>query len=180
MSVRIVELVPDGPRLRSGEEGEMLRSRGADGRELPAGQLSRHLLEEISGIDDKIFETNQWGIESFEDSIKNDYDFLIAAVEELPENRTVGFGLLRCFDDAEVIRIAVRPEDRRKGYGRKLLDEMLAECRRRQVPNIFLEVRSGNAAAIGLYQEAGFTAEGIRKAYYRQPTEDALIMRYTC
>ncbi len=207
--MRIAELIPGGVRWIPGETA------------LPAEALNRRFLEEISAIDDKIFEANKWGIESFGDSIKNDYDFLIAAVGEapaegLPEQaeaaassdretfggaassdretlgdaasseqdgtrlRAVGFGLLRCFDDAELIRIAVSPEERRRGTGRLLLRELIAECRRREIPNLFLEVRSGNEAAIGLYSQAGFTAEGIRRNYYHEPLEDALIMRYTC
>ncbi|MDD5832257.1 MAG: ribosomal protein S18-alanine N-acetyltransferase [Clostridiales bacterium] len=94
--------------------------------------------------------------------------------------RVAGFGLLRCFDDAEVVRIAVRSEYRREGIGSRLLEGLISEAKRRKVSGIFLEVRSSNLAAVSMYRRAGFTEEGIRKNYYSSPAEDALIMRYTC
>lgn len=93
--------------------------------------------------------------------------------------RLAGFALLRCFDDAELIRIAVDTACRRQGIGEQLLDDLLREVRKREIHDIFLEVRSGNEAAIGLYTKAGFVSVGVRRGYYSNPTEDAIIMRYT-
>lgn len=90
-----------------------------------------------------------------------------------------GFALLRCFDDAELIRIAVDTTFRRQGIGEQLLSDLLQEVRKRDINDIFLEVRSSNEAAIGLYTKAGFINAGVRKGYYSNPTEDAIIMRYT-
>ncbi len=90
-----------------------------------------------------------------------------------------GFALLRCFDDAELIRIAVEPGLRRQGIGEQLLNDLLQEVKKRDIHDIFLEVRSSNEAAIGLYTKAGFVNAGIRKGYYSNPAEDAIIMRYT-
>lgn len=91
-----------------------------------------------------------------------------------------GFALLRCFDDAELIRIAASPEHRREGIGRRLLDALIDEAKKCGAGSIFLEVRRSNAAAIKLYEGAGFEHTGVRKDYYHAPKEDALIMRYTC
>lgn len=91
-----------------------------------------------------------------------------------------GFALLRCFDDAELIRIAVDESCRRHGIGRALLERLIAEAGTRGVSSIFLEVRSGNTPAIAMYEAAGFTREGVRKGYYSGPKEDALIMKYSC
>lgn len=91
-----------------------------------------------------------------------------------------GFALLRCFDDAELIRIAASARHRREGIGRRLLDALIAEAAKRGAGSIFLEVRRGNTAAIKLYEGAGFEQIGVRKDYYHAPKEDALIMRYTC
>ena len=94
-------------------------------------------------------------------------------------SKLAGFALLRCFDDAELIRIAVDTKQRRHGIGERLLDNLLQEARTREIHNIFLEVRSSNVPAIRLYEKAGFINAGIRKGYYSNPTEDAIIMRYT-
>ena len=140
---------------------------------------NRAALEGITGLDAGMFPGNPWGRDGFEECVSNGYDFLIAA--EADESAEIlGYGLLRCFDDAEVIRIAVSETSRRQGIGRRLLAEMIAHAKACGAAGIFLEVRSGNAAAVGLYREAGFTEEGIRRGYYHNPPEDALIMRYSC
>ena len=142
-------------------------------------QKNKTALDEISRLDAGMFPGNPWGREGFEESVSNEYDFLVAA-EADGSAEILGYGLLRCFDDAEVIRIAVSEKARRQGIGRMLLAEMIAHAKACGAAGIFLEVRSGNTAEAGLYREAGFTEEGIRKGYYHDPPEDALIMRYSC
>ena len=90
-----------------------------------------------------------------------------------------GYALLRCFDDAEIIRIATDSRYRRQGIGSMLLDSLLTEAHKRDIHSIFLEVRSSNMPAIRLYEQAGFERAGVRRDYYSAPTEDAIIMRYT-
>lgn len=90
-----------------------------------------------------------------------------------------GYALLRCFDDAEIIRIATDSRCRRQGIGSMLLEALLAEVHKRDIHSIFLEVRSSNMPAIKLYEHAGFERAGVRRDYYSAPTEDAIIMRYT-
>ncbi len=146
------------------------------------------ILEQLSKLDEATFPANIWGLESYRKSAENDYDYLAAACfagKGEPDEanavmlRLAGFALLRCFDDAELIRIAVAKEYRRQGIGSKLLRDLIDETRRRDIHTIFLEVRSSNAPAIGLYEGAGFERVGVRKNYYSAPQEDALIMRYT-
>ncbi|MDO4960377.1 MAG: ribosomal protein S18-alanine N-acetyltransferase [Eubacteriales bacterium] len=137
------------------------------------------LLRQIAGIDESIFPGNPWGTESLAGSAKADYDHLTAVVGT-EGGRAAAFGLIRCFDDAEVIRIAVEPDKRRRGLGSIILADMLGEAAKRGITNIFLEVRSANTPAIELYKKAGFVTEGVRRGYYHEPKDDALIMRYTC
>ena len=133
-------------------------------------------LKQISELDEAIFSGNIWGIDSYRKSTVNEYDYLTVAMDS---SKLAGFALLRCFDDAELIRIAVDTRQRRHGIGERLLDNLLQEARTREIHNIFLEVRSSNVPAIRLYEKAGFINAGIRKGYYSNPTEDAIIMRYT-
>ena len=133
-------------------------------------------LKQISELDEAIFSGNIWGIDSYRKSTVNEYDYLTVAMDS---SKLLGFALLRCFDDAELIRIAVDTRQRRHGIGERLLDNLLQEARAREIHNIFLEVRSSNMPAIRLYEKAGFINAGIRKGYYSNPTEDAIIMRYT-
>lgn len=77
----------------------------------------------------------------------------------------------------EVLNLAVAPEHRRHGIGGALLEAGLAAFRRRRVEEVFLEVRESNRSAQSLYLGRGFRPVGQRAAYYRNPREDALVLR---
>jgi ribosomal-protein-alanine N-acetyltransferase len=77
----------------------------------------------------------------------------------------------------EVLNLAVAPELRRRGIGGALLEAGLAALRRRKVDEVFLEVRESNVSAQALYLGYGFRPVGQRAAYYRNPKEDALVLR---
>lgn len=79
--------------------------------------------------------------------------------------------------EAEIFNIAVQPELRQHGLAKKLLSEVLALVKKRGVVIVFLEVRTSNLPAIGLYEGLGFTKAGMRKKYYADTGEDALILR---
>ena len=76
-----------------------------------------------------------------------------------------------------VLNLAVAPEFRRRGIGGALLDAGLSALQRRRVEEVFLEVRESNHSAQALYLAYGFRAVGQRAAYYRNPREDALVLR---
>lgn len=78
-------------------------------------------------------------------------------------------------DEAEILRIAVRKGDRKRGIARALLASFFATLS--GTTRCFLEVRKSNEEAIRLYAAAGFSLYGERKNYYRNPTEDALLLR---
>lgn len=89
----------------------------------------------------------------------------------------VGYSVIRILaDEGEIQRIAVCPAYRGQGIGRKLMDAMVAFSRARGVRDIALEVREGNERARKLYDSYGFKQEAVRKAYYHNPAEDAIIM----
>lgn len=78
-------------------------------------------------------------------------------------------------DEGEVLRIVVDETVRGCGVGSRLLETLFAGCP--QVQSWYLEVREGNRAAIALYKKYGFQPIGLRKNYYRNPQEHALLMR---
>jgi ribosomal-protein-alanine N-acetyltransferase len=80
-------------------------------------------------------------------------------------------------DEAELANVAVAPEARRQGIGALLLDDLLAVADQPPGQTVYLEVRERNLAAQALYRSRGFEASGRRRAYYSNPTEDALVMR---
>lgn len=78
--------------------------------------------------------------------------------------------------EGEIYRIAVKESSRRRGVGYRLLSYALKTERGRGLECTFLEVRSKNEAAIALYRAYGFSDIGIRKNYYKSPTDDAIVM----
>ena len=80
--------------------------------------------------------------------------------------------------EAEVHTIGVDPAMQGQGVGKLLLDEMLTTARHYHAP-VFLEVRTDNDAAIGLYRSRGFEVTGVRKNYYQPSGADAYLMSTT-
>ncbi len=78
--------------------------------------------------------------------------------------------------EGEIYRIAVDEQYRRRGVAYRLLSFALKTERGRGLECTFLEVRSRNTAALGLYKEFGFESIGIRKNYYKDPSDDAIVM----
>ncbi len=78
--------------------------------------------------------------------------------------------------EGEIYRIAVRTEKRQRGIGYRLLSFALKTERGRGLETVFLEVRSHNAAARALYRAHGFSEIGMRRSYYKNPDDDAIVM----
>jgi [ribosomal protein S18]-alanine N-acetyltransferase len=79
--------------------------------------------------------------------------------------------------EGEIESLAVREEARRKGIGRTLCEAVISWCEEWKAAEVILEVRASSAGAIHLYEQLGFRRTGERKAYYREPSEDAILMR---
>jgi len=82
----------------------------------------------------------------------------------------------RVADEIHINNLAVLPELRGLGLGSQLLAAVLAEATRMGAPRATLEVRRSNTAALRLYAKAGFHQAGVRRDYYTQPVEDALVL----
>ena len=79
--------------------------------------------------------------------------------------------------ETEIFNVAVAPKFRRKGIAKTLIEKFIETVRKKDTQVIFLEVRSSNLAAITLYEKCGFVFCGLRKDYYTDPKENALLMR---
>jgi ribosomal-protein-alanine N-acetyltransferase len=80
-------------------------------------------------------------------------------------------------DQGELGNVAVAETQRGQGIGRLLIEAVLERAARRNVREVFLEVRKSNESAQHLYEDFGFAQVGRRKNYYLQPVEDALVMK---
>lgn len=115
-----------------------------------------------------------WSEKSFADSMeRNDTVFLVA----LADDEIAGYIGCYCIaGEGEITNVAVKSSCRRKGIGGMLLEKLYEEGALLDTQEFFLEVRESNEAAIALYSRQGFVKEGIRKNFYEQPVENALIM----
>lgn len=92
--------------------------------------------------------------------------------------RVLAYGGSRLvLDEADIMNIAVRPEQRRQGLGSELLAELLDRLKARGARVVTLEVRESNHPARRMYEDFGFVQAGRRPGYYSHPKEDALLLR---
>lgn len=130
-------------------------------------------LEAVGELEKQCF-SDPWSVKLLQDGMESQWDtFWVALVEE----NVIGYSNLRVLsDEGELERIAVDAKWRRLGVGRKLMEAMENFAENHQVSAVTLEVRSQNTAARRLYESYGFQEAGIRKRYYRNPDDDAVIM----
>ena len=123
--------------------------------------------------------SDPWPTSSFTTLPTNDRVFFVVA--RAPDSGTLlGFAIAwYVMDEGELANLAVAPENRRQGIGQALLDAVTTDALGRGTSELYLEVRESNSAARHMYEAAGFEQVGRRKRYYRQPEEDALILRRT-
>lgn len=126
---------------------------------------------ELAALDKRCFAV-PWSQQSFLEETENRLATYIIARED---NKIIGYcGFWRVGDEVQITNIAVLPEYRQRGIASAMLDEMTAECD--DAEQIVLEVRESNTAAIGLYEKYGFESAGVRKNFYRSPTENGIVM----
>ena len=117
-----------------------------------------------------------WGSREFTSAIEAEQAIFLVAEDSA--GVVIGYAIaITVIDEAEVLNLAVRKSSRRAGLGGRLLDTALAEAISRGAEQIFLEVRESNGAARNLYASRGFTEVSRRRGYYRDPVEDALVLR---
>ena len=114
-----------------------------------------------------------WTAEQLRTQLKEGHIFLAAE----REGEILGYvGLAHVLDEGYISNIAVAESARRQGIAAALLTELERRCREKELSFMTLEVRAGNAPAIALYEKRGFERVGLRKKYYKNPTEDAILM----
>lgn len=116
-----------------------------------------------------------WSRKSIEEEVmQNRMAIYFSAVANV---RTVGYaGMWKVFDEGHITNVAVHPEYRRSGIGSSLLEYLIKAAEQSGICRMTLEVRKSNFAAQYLYRKYGFSDGGIRKAYYADNQEDAIVM----
>ena len=124
---------------------------------------------------EKICFSDPWSEKSVRSELENPLSFWLVAVEG---DRVAGYvGSQSVMGESDMMNVAVHPDFRRRGIAEALILELIDGLKARENHCLTLEVRASNTSAIALYGKLGFTQVGLRKNYYRNPREDALILR---
>jgi ribosomal-protein-alanine N-acetyltransferase len=131
-------------------------------------------LEAVMEVEFKSF-TIPWTLDAFHNElIKNQFaEYTVL----LDDEKIIGYcGVWIIIDEAHITNIAILPEYRGQGLGEKLLISVMNLCASGGALTVTLEVRVSNTPAKSLYRKLGFKDGGIRKNYYSDNLEDALVM----
>ena len=141
----------------------------------PAGERD---LVKILRIEKECF-TDPWSINVFRGAMSEPHTSVFVLLDETEE--VAGYSVSDVvLDEGALDNLAVTAEKRGQGAGAMLLQNVLEEARNKGVKRFFLEVRKSNEKALKLYEKAGFTRLSVRKAYYQDPVEDAIVMELRC
>lgn len=131
----------------------------------------RH-LNDIAQLEKICFST-PWSQNAITEAFTAGTKFFVA----ISNNKVLGYvGLSAILDEGYITNIAVYPEHRNKGVATALLKTLFDFALENNLSFISLEVRQSNITAISVYEKLGFKKEGLRKGFYSEPKEDALIM----
>ena len=141
--------------------------------ELVIRQMNDADVEAVAKIEEATF-SMPWKPDDFRDMIRRDnMTYLVAEADGMIIG---GAGMRNILGDGEITNVAILSEYRGRGYGKRLIAELLKAGRELGAKDFTLEVRVSNTPAIRLYESLGFVLEGVRPNFYERPTEDALIM----
>ena len=124
---------------------------------------------------EKLCFSDPWSEKSVASELENRLSLWLVAMDG---DRVAGYvGSQSVLDEADMMNVAVHPDYRRQGIGRDLVLALAEALRKKGIRGLMLEVRQSNAPAIALYEQLGFGQVGLRPNYYRNPKENALILR---
>lgn len=130
-------------------------------------------IEELYEVELTSF-TDPWSKESFKDELNNEIaHYLVGSIN----NKVVAYiGAWFILDEAHITNVAVKADFRRQKIAKQLITAFIVLAKKHQITSITLEVRASNIPAQSLYQQFGFEKQGLRKRYYADNNEDAIIM----
>jgi ribosomal-protein-alanine N-acetyltransferase len=137
-------------------------------------EMNANHVPQVAELEKMCFH-DPWSEASVASELGNPLSLWLVAVDG---EKVVGYvGSQTVMDMTDMMNIAVHPDFRRRGIAKMLVERLVDALRSRQSRCLMLEVRTSNTGAQLLYEILGFVQVGIRKNYYRNPKEDALILR---
>lgn len=135
--------------------------------------LREKAVHDIAVLEKRIF-SDAWSERGIRETLEQNNVIVLGTWDEYC---MIGYVILYyVLDEGEIARIAVDAEYRRQGAAGRLMQCLQKKCEEKGIKRIMLDVRIGNNPAITFYQAQGFEKDGIRRGYYANPTEDALLM----
>lgn len=131
-------------------------------------------LEQVMPIERELFSV-PWTETGFFTFLMREGALFLVAEEE---GKIQGYcGVIMAADEGDITNVAVSGQYHRRGIGTLLVKELMSQCASMGIRELFLEVRESNEAARKLYEKLGFEEIGVRKLYYQEPAEDAVLMK---
>ena len=132
--------------------------------------------EQVAAIEAVSF-SMPWSMKAFTETVqKSNFRYFVA--EE--DGEVLGYcGFLYVLDEAEIPNVCVKASARKQGIGKQMMTVLIEEAAKLGMAVLYLEVRESNRAARSLYESLGFVENGIRKNFYEQPVENAVLMSKT-
>ena len=141
--------------------------------EIQLKSMAMEHIEQISLIEEQCFFT-PWSKQALMDELDNPLSYYLVALDG---EKVIAYGGFWAVPpEGNINNIAVDPSYRGKGISRILMNSLVAMARERNVKALFLEVRTSNHVAQSLYRSLGFKMINIRKGYYADTDEDAIVM----
>lgn len=131
-------------------------------------------LDEIMELEHQCF-TVPWSRDAFYNELHQNKFASYIVLEEA--GRIIGYcGAWLVIDEAHITNVAILPDFRGRGLGEAIMQKMIDQCKENQIERMTLEVRESNTVAQSLYRKLGFQDGAIRKNYYSDNQEDAIVM----
>jgi len=144
--------------------------------EVKIRKMQKQDIDQIMKIEEVSFGSHHWSSQSFESEINNPLGNYFTALEK-ETGKVLGYcGYWLIFDEAHITTVAVDPVYRKNKLGELLLQRMISTGYEKEAKWFTLEARASNIPAQNLYSKYGFQSLGVRKKYYQDNDEDALIM----
>ena len=142
-------------------------------RRIEIVEMDAEHIEQLAELEQISF-GEPWSVEGLLEELSNPTAVFRVA---LVDGQVAGYvGMHHIVDEGYVTNIAVFPQYRRRGVATKLMKTLMKYAKDNEMSMLSLEVRPSNEAARKLYEDLGFSEEGRRKGFYRDPAEDGLIM----
>ena len=136
-------------------------------------RISENDIETVAALESEIF-SDSWSAKSIKETYENKAALILGAYQN---DALIGYVIFYyVLDEGEIARIAVSPSHRRQGVAEEIFAGLLDFCKENNIERILLDVRISNEPAIAFYRKSGFADDGIRKNFYENPKEHALLM----